>query len=848
MSDSEHLLPPSATKAQEASPETIQYVQQTDHAVSLATKLFSTGTPLGHYVIRKHIGGGGMGQVYLATDEALDRDVAIKVLTQQRSSDPGIVARFMNEAKSAARLNHEHIAQVYFAGETSGIPFIAFEYVEGTNVRLMVEEHDVFPLPQALNYLLQIAHALAHAAAHGVVHRDVKPSNILITREGRAKLIDMGLARLLDTTEARGDLTASGVTLGTFDYISPEQARDPRNADIRSDIYSLGCTLFFMLAGRPPFPEGTVLQKLLQHQGDAPPDIRSFQPTIPAEIAFFIQKMMAKDPQQRFQTPIVLIDALTDVARRLGLRPAGPGNLVWTAAQSRRTSFFLKHLPWMMAVSLLIVGFFVMTLFSEWFDPVRPPAEEAGLITPIQKIVKDVPIPDQPVLPLASSFAVSFVSHPAVPSAPSAQRLEPPRIGGSLRPALSGASTLKKVSSGGVSVADIKPASQKTTAQRTNSSSKDRIVDPTGNTIGSYPSLASALTDAEGGTTIMLKWDGALRVPEPIRFDRRNLRIVAGEGSEPILLFEPTELQRSLFTVFSSDLEFQEVGIEIRLNPNVVLPRWTLFELAGNTQLTFQHCCLTIRNRSLLDNAAYHEDVVFFRNSIPAGTEEPNKVGDTPTVPLTIKLTDSLLRGEAVAIHSNVAQAIHVTCSNSLIALAKSFILIEESRRTVGQATVHIRWDTVAFFGRQEVASLITTEPIGVDCDAQQSVFVLNSSPFAVFRGLQSRKDILEKFRWSGGERGVNYYQGVTGLRFRSPSLSSSLDLGAVNDMSLEDWRGQYWTSATRDLTKIDSLTISEIGKPMSRYSPQDVHTLFAATSDVRLPNLGRLPSRLYGD
>ncbi len=261
------------------------------------------GTRLGHYIIRSYIGGGGMGRVYLAHDTALDRKVAVKVLPRQRANDQGTVARFMNEARSAARLNHEHIAQVYFAGEQSGIPYIVFEYVEGTNLRALVEEYDSFPLPQALNYLLQIAHALVHAAEHGVVHRDVKPSNILITSEGRAKLIDMGLARLLDPSESKDDLTASGVTLGTFDYISPEQARDPRNADIRSDIYSLGCTFFFMLAGRPPFPEGTVLQKLLQHQGDEPPDIRSFQPNVPDQIASLLQKMMAKDPRQRFQTP-----------------------------------------------------------------------------------------------------------------------------------------------------------------------------------------------------------------------------------------------------------------------------------------------------------------------------------------------------------------------------------------------------------------------------------------------------------------------------------------------------------------------------------------------------------------
>ena len=134
MSDSHNLSPPPAT---EGAIETVQFAKPKNPSAA-ATKLLSTGTRMGHYVIKKYVGGGGMGQVYRATDEALDRDVAIKVLTQQRATDQSTVARFLNEARSAARLNHEHIAQVYFAGETSGIPFIAFEYVEGINVRTMV--------------------------------------------------------------------------------------------------------------------------------------------------------------------------------------------------------------------------------------------------------------------------------------------------------------------------------------------------------------------------------------------------------------------------------------------------------------------------------------------------------------------------------------------------------------------------------------------------------------------------------------------------------------------------------------------------------------------------------------
>ena len=836
MSDSDHLLPPPVP---DSVSETVQFVQPPD-ASTLVANLLPTGTRMGHYVVKKYIGGGGMGNVYLATDEALDRDVAIKVLTQQRASDQGTVARFMNEAKSAARLNHEHIAQVYFAGDASGTPFIAFEYVEGINVRTMVEDHDVFPLPQALSYLLQIAHALAHATTHGVVHRDVKPSNILITHEGRAKLIDMGLARLLDTAEGRGDLTASGVTLGTFDYISPEQARDPRNADIRSDIYSLGCTFFFMLAGRPPFPEGTVLQKLLQHQGDAPPDIRSFQPTIPGEVAFLIQKMMAKDPRQRFQTPAVLIEALTDVARRLGLRPAGQGSLVWTPVRQNRTSLFLRHMPWMAAVSLLFVGV-LLTAFLEPSEPLSIP-ESTSPSPPISVPITnaDVP-PTEPIRTPTTPFDVVFVSFPAVRSS---QTLAAPVSGGRLQPVMPGTGRLAAVANGTLNVTDFRPVTQSPAGQRATQVSQTWCVDPSGITIGAYPSIASALTasaltDTDAETVIQLKWKGALRVLEPIRLDQRKIKFIAAEGHDPIVLFEPTELQRSLFTVFSSNLEFERVGIDIRLTPSVRLTDWSLFDLAGNVQLVFEQCCLTIQNRLIFDNYAYHNDVVFFRNRVPASSEGTTNTEDTVFEPLTIEVKDSLLRGEAVAIQSDISQDMRIRFTNSLVALAKPFILLKENRRAVGQTLIQIRWQKVAFFGRQEVVDLqkeTNADSMFIDFDAQQSVVVLNRSPFAVFRGgFQSQENVLDDFYWSGMEI---YLHGVTGLRFHPSSL-------LTDEMSLEDWQ-EHWSIDTDMQTRTDTLTLTETTKPMSRYAPLDIQTLFGS-QNVPIPTLDELPTRWFG-
>lgn len=337
------------------------------------------GATFGHFVVTKYIGGGGMGRVYEGRDTALDRKVAIKVLPRQRAQDVGTVARFLNEAKSAARLNHEHIAQVYFCGEENGVPFIAFEYVYGVNLRDYVRERGVLELDEAIGYVLQATDALAHAAAHGVTHRDVKPSNIIVTPQKRAKLIDMGLARLLKSDIA-DDLTESGVTLGTFDYISPEQARDPRDADVRSDIYSLGCTFYYMLVGTPPFPEGTMLQKLLQHQGDEPPDVREANPAIPVEVAAVVKKMMRKAPDDRYQTPETLISDLREIAEMIGLHLYGRGEIGVAVEERRAVS------PTPRAPAAIVCGVFLTFIAVLYWSPGRPAPTLPVIETPIATV------------------------------------------------------------------------------------------------------------------------------------------------------------------------------------------------------------------------------------------------------------------------------------------------------------------------------------------------------------------------------------------------------------------------------------------------------------------------------
>ncbi len=276
------------------------------------------GKTLDHYELVEFVGGGGMGAVFRSIDTRLGRTVAVKVLSRDHT-DEETIKRFRNEAQSAARLDHPNIARVYFVGEAEGWNYIVFEYIEGTNLRDIVDSQGPLPLETALDYTLQVAEALDHASNRDVVHRDIKPSNVLVMPSGQAKLVDMGLARLHQVESSSEDLTASGVMLGTFDYISPEQARDPRSADVRSDIYSLGCTLYFMLAGRPPFPEGTAVQKLLKHNSEEPPDLRLFRPEIPAPATALGARMLAKRPSQRQQSPQDLIAEVLSLAQQLGL-------------------------------------------------------------------------------------------------------------------------------------------------------------------------------------------------------------------------------------------------------------------------------------------------------------------------------------------------------------------------------------------------------------------------------------------------------------------------------------------------------------------------------------------------
>jgi Leucine-rich repeat (LRR) protein len=266
------------------------------------------------------IGEGGMGSVYRAEHRRMERLVALKVIRPGLMCHPDTVRRFHQEARAAARLHHANIVTAFDADQAGGLHFLVMEYVQGTNLAGRVRRHGPLPISAACTYVRQAALGLQHAHEQGMVHRDIKPHNLMIAESGRSaivKILDFGLARLPRISEgvpagsaASGPLTGVGTVMGTADYIAPEQAADPSTADIRADIYALGCTLFHLLTGRPPFPDGTVAEKLDRHASSPLPALNALRPEAPAELAAVLERMTAKVPADRYATPAEVAEAL----------------------------------------------------------------------------------------------------------------------------------------------------------------------------------------------------------------------------------------------------------------------------------------------------------------------------------------------------------------------------------------------------------------------------------------------------------------------------------------------------------------------------------------------------------
>jgi serine/threonine protein kinase len=311
----------------------------------------SKGLILDNYVILDKIGQGGMGMVFKARHRKMDRVVALKVLAPALVKDATKVQRFQREVRAASHLNHPHIVAALDAGQDRGVHFLVMELVDGIDLSRKVRQSGPLPVALAVRCVAQAARGLAHAHAAGIIHRDIKPGNLLLASPkpgrlaagtGTVKILDMGLARFEDGGNAPGstdELTKSGSVLGTSDYMAPEQAVNSKHADARADIYSLGCTLFFLLTGQPMYGGETMMEKLLAHRDQPIPDLGKLRPEVPSAVQSVFQRMVAKKPEDRYPSMAEVLadlerclDSRSGEAAAVGRRPARPLLLAGSAA------------------------------------------------------------------------------------------------------------------------------------------------------------------------------------------------------------------------------------------------------------------------------------------------------------------------------------------------------------------------------------------------------------------------------------------------------------------------------------------------------------------------------------
>lgn len=834
---------------------------------------------LGHFELLEYIGGGGMGRVFRARDTSLDRMVAVKVLSRDQAADLETLARFRNEAQSAARLNHENIARVFHVGEEEGLPYIVFEFIEGANIRVLVERQGPLPLAEAVTYTFQIAESLAHAARVHVVHRDIKPSNVLVTEEGRAKLIDMGLARIQRLGDAEADLTASGVTLGTFDYISPEQARDPRTADVRSDIYSLGCTFFFMLAGRPPFPEGTVLQKLLQHQGEEPPDVREFRPELPEQVSRLLHRMMAKDPRRRFQTPEELIEGLAQLAEDVGLYPIDPAERAWSQPRRSRFLALQAHLPWIAPIAVLIAMVLLLdrltwstedlrSLAANTVEPssVEPgkivPPEEEDPLAPLWQLLETVaansetdPAKQGTVPGGATEGAASKAEGKTAAAAKAASggtsskeqagntaAAKPPEKvveSSGAKPATGASSNGASNSASSVaSKPGVKPTTPATPREPRLPAAGVLVVDGIGDLEGSniFATLEQAVSRATSGDVIELRFDGPNLVT-PLSLSNLKLTIRAAEQSKPVLLFQPAEkdplkYRRSMFTLDGSQLTLIRVGVELNVPDQMLADRWSLFEIRQSRETRLEQCVLTIRNAT--DSASmYPQEAAFFRVLSPSGdtivkgppTADLGGSVPLPPDPISIVLQDCIARGEATFVRAYDLRPFELTWKNGLLVTTERLLVAEGGERAALPADAYrINLHHLTAIVRGGLCRFSQSDfaprqlPAVLNC--ANSIFASTGGAIIEQTGVAPIEDFRERIDWTGEQ---NFYEGFSAYWKVQYNDSELMPEPEIWDSTA--WRS-YWDALQREIrpsaNRVVWKQLPSGDRPVSSHLPGD--------------------------
>lgn len=620
------------------------------------------GSNLEHFTLEEFVGKGGMGAVFRATDSKLGRTVAVKVLGQHRT-DPDSLRRFTNEAQSAARLDHPNIARVYYVGEERGWHFIVFEYINGVNLRDLIEHKGPLPLEEAWSYVLQITDALVHASARDVVHRDIKPSNILVTADGNAKLVDMGLARLHHVDNADSDVTASGVTLGTFDYISPEQARDPRSTDVRSDIYSLGCTLYYMLTGLAPYPTGTVLQKLLSHSSDPPPNPQVYRNDLDDGSIKVLHKMLSKRPEDRYQRPIDIINDVVNLADQLGLK-INRGGHQWAPPGHTPQFTWLQQISWALPLLCLVTIVFTVSRLT------KPSAELVLALPTFNATPYTTPAQTQPELETNNGQ-----STPRVPS---------PLTSPTVRPKEN-------------SEFDPAPDLQTVIVGKPNTTLPDNMV-----AVDSFDRALSLLPeDPEIG--IIEIWEdltiqmGALEL-DASKTPNQSLIVRGKSGITPsiTILLSEAALKTStpeFIQLSEGAFTFQNLKLHFQL-PGLARQSWSLFSVSQVTGINFTDIAISLIPESVEANLPTQSVAVFNllspRNTTTSNIEPTEK-------PVAIEFSNTIVRGSLTLFNNPWLAPFHFSWDNGIFA-SDNWLFTQQTDVQPHQPDILLSLDSVTAF------------------------------------------------------------------------------------------------------------------------------------------------------
>lgn len=822
---------------------------------SVSAQLDPSGLELGHFRIEERIGVGGMGAVFRAVDLRLQRYVALKLLAPSQAYDPAAVKRFENEARAAARLDHENIAKVYFIGEERGLHFIAFEYVLGSTIRDLIRRNGRLSSVDTVNYAMQVAYALKHTSAMGVVHRDIKPSNIIVTLSGRVKLVDLGLARKEQQSDASADLTMTGTTLGTFDYISPEQAKDPRSVDVRSDIYSLGCTMYHMLTGQPPYPEGTALQKLLDHQGKDAPNPQTINPEVSDELAGIVRRMMNSDRNKRYQTPEQLLRDLSYVANKLGLRGVHPEGLVWIPSHMAKPRGWRSQVGWIATVVTLLAVVVLLQRFpqigrgltnaprdnsvamegdrdnspAKANDPSTAGLSNNGQRAEITNVGSTKPAEAEPTKTIARETGTPLESFPPMlkpgsnDSTNAIAAVGPPNIpktgtasGNSATTAISknDPGTRPNATKTEGTVGSKSGDAQSKTDIASEIAPSVAVYTQSGALLREYRSVEAACSAAEDGSVIELRFSGR-HIEKPCRITKKNVTIRAARGHSPIVAFKPSAADSSgdvarLLTLQSGPVNIVNVIFEVDLTGDSPASAFSLFGIVQPTSLQLAGVAISLLNPKSVPCAV-----------VSVGADQARVTPDMPRMPLmpfgedaiaAIEMSETIVRGSGSLAQVECSGRIQLTLRDTALALSQETIRVTSLMpSTPEKADFVIRADHLTSVCQSSFLRLLGAgqgeRRISVQCHVRNSLFEqLGEAPLITMDSAVGPDDARRVLTWNG-ER--NFYSHAEPL-WRIDSTEEDLNFqewvnhwGAGNEVGPSD-RPAFWqTDWPTDLHRV---------------------------------------------